>query len=92
MPHAIGTHFERSRKRAIATGSRPAWQGPESGFRAVIYGVIPGRAAARSSDVQLQIGKSRPITSGFRVRSLCERPGMTEGRPGFTPAPARCGC
>src|SRR4030081_1481809 len=36
MPHAIGILVQRSRKRAIANGSRPDWQAPQRGIRTSI--------------------------------------------------------
>jgi hypothetical protein len=87
MPHAIGTHFERSRKRAIATGSGPAWQGPEMrawGVSQSRLAVIPGRCEASNPE-------SRAITSGFRVRSLGERPQMCRCTSGMTTDGRRTG-
>src|ERR1700692_2076940 len=74
--------FCRSRKRAIATGSGPAWQGPETlaagPVRAVLV-VIP-RCAIAHLGARLGANPESPaVSSGFRVRSRCESPGMTDG-------------
>src|SRR5260370_4460621 len=79
------------RKRAIATGSSPAWQGPESGVwpskscqKAAQAGryfstVIPGCAPARTRNLAL-------TTVGFRAHRFA-MPGMTKMGVALGPRP-----
>jgi len=48
MPHAIGKHFQMSRKRAIATGSGRAWQGPETALCRSFGASSPAARPAKS--------------------------------------------